>query len=324
MFTRHVGEIEVSALGMGCWAIGGPYNRIREDGTEAPMGWGDIDDHESIRAIHAAIDHGVNLFDTANNYGAGHSETILGQAVKDRRDQVVIATKFASVFDEAKKLHYDTPATIDEPFIRDALAGSLRRLQTDYIDLYQFHDSGYAPEEAPAVADILETLVSEGKIRAYGWSTDHIDRARVFAPYPHCAAIQFRLNVLVDAPDMLAVLDEFDLGGLNKSPLNAAILTGKFTADSTFPANDGRSAIDFKAERIAALLAKVEGVRDILTSNGRTMAQGALAWIWARHDRVIPIPGFKMVQQAEENAKALDFGPLTPDQMRTIDAILER
>ena len=146
--------IEVSAVGMGCWAIGGPF----WDG-ETPLGWGEVDDQESIRAVHAALDRGVDFFDTANVYGAGHSERVLGQAVAGRRPQVVIATKFSSVFDETTRQVTGSDATPGG--IRAACEDSLRRLNTDYIDLYQFHDNGYPAEKAAPVRETLEQLVLE-------------------------------------------------------------------------------------------------------------------------------------------------------------------
>src|SRR5512135_1041469 len=131
-FTRILGRsgIQVSAMGMGCWAIGGPF---WEGNT--PLGWGKVDDHESRRAIDCAVDLGVTFFDTANVYGAGHSERVLGQAFAGRRDKVVIATKFNAVFDEATR--QVTGADTSSAGIRKACEDSLRRLQTDYIDLYQ-------------------------------------------------------------------------------------------------------------------------------------------------------------------------------------------
>jgi aryl-alcohol dehydrogenase-like predicted oxidoreductase len=186
--------IEISALGMGCWAIGGPWS----DG-EVPLGWGDVNDEESVGAIHVALDLGVDFFDTANVYGAGHSERVLGQALAGRRSKVVIATKFNAVFDEATRLA--TGVDTSPEGIRRALDDSLRRLNTDYIDLYQFHDNGFQADKAVPVRDTLEELVVSGKIRSYGWSTDFEDRAAVFAEGPKCTAIQLQLNVLDDNPD---------------------------------------------------------------------------------------------------------------------------
>ena len=324
MFTRKLGKsgIEVSAMGMGCWAIGGPwiYDTREEDPDAA--GWGTIDDSESIRAIHAGLASGITFFDTAANYGAGHSERILGKALEGRRDKAVIATKFGYLVDEERRLVVkDADAVLGN--IRQDCEASLRRLGTDTIDLYQFHMGDYPPEQGDAVRDALEGLVREGKIRWYGWSTDHVDRARVFAEGEHCATIQHILNVLIDLPEMLALCDDFNLGSINKSPLFMGMLTGKFTSDTTFPENDIRTQWGNLGEGRAAIrLEQVAAVRDVLTSGGRTLAQGALGWIWARSERTVPIPGFKTVKQVEENAGAMAFGPLSESQMRQIDELL--
>ena len=164
--------IQVSAMGLGCWAIGGPFWF-----GETPSGWGEVDDDESIRAIHAGLDLGINFFDTSDVYGTGHSERVLAHAFEGRRDKVVIATKFGNTFDEATR--QGTGSDASPEYIRSACEASLRRLNTDYIDLYQFHLNGYPPEKAAPVRDTLEELVAAGKIRAYGWSTDFPDSARV-------------------------------------------------------------------------------------------------------------------------------------------------
>jgi aryl-alcohol dehydrogenase-like predicted oxidoreductase len=320
MFTRTLGKsgIKVSAMGLGCWAIGGPWTL---GGRQ--VGWGKINDDETIRAIHKALDMGVNFFDTAANYGAGHSERILGRAIAGRRDRVVIATKFGYVIDgENKAVVRDDDAVLGN--IRQDCENSLRRLNTDYIDLYQFHVGIFPAEEAHKVRDVLEELVTEEKIRAYGWSTDHIDRARVFAEGEHCATVLHTLNVLTDASEMLALCQEFALGSINKYPLLMGVLTGKFSADTTFPEDDVRHGWDFKTEPRATWLAQLKAVREVLTQGGRTLAQGALGWIWARGEHTIPIPGFKTVAQVAENIKALEFGPLNDEQMRQIDEILGR
>jgi len=317
-------EIEVSALGMGCWAIGGPFWE-----GETPLGWGEVDDAESIRAIHAALDHGVNFFDTANVYGAGHSERVLARALKDRRDKVVLATKFSNFFYEETKQVIGSSAS--PVCIHMALEDSLRRLDTEYIDLYQFHDNGYPAEKAGKVRDTLEELVEEGKIRAYGWSTDFEDRAQVFAQGEHCAAIQLQLNVLDDNPEVVALCERENLAAINRGPLAMGLLTGKYTGETRPSADDVRGEKSpewmsyFKDGKPAPdWLAKRNALREILTSGGRTLAQGALGWLWARSDATIPIPGFRTEEQVAENCKAMEFGPLSPDQMKEIDNILER
>ena len=322
MLKKKFGKsgLEVSAIGMGCWAVGGPWTWAQPGQDAYPAGWGQTDDAESIRAIHAGLDAGVTLFDTAANYGAGHSEVVLGKALKDRRDTAVIATKFGHIINEQTKTVYGDDERILAN-VRSDVENSLRRLQTDYIDVYQLHAGDYDPESAVELRGILEDLVQAGKIRWYGWSTDLVDRAQVFANGAHCASIQFRLNAVFDNPEMRSLCKEFNLAGLNKDPLNKGILTGKFTTSSTFPADDIRSQVSFSEDRIVRRLKTVEALREVLTSGGRTMAQGALCMILALDERMFPIPGFKSVQQAEENARALSFGPLSAEELAQVQAI---
>jgi aryl-alcohol dehydrogenase-like predicted oxidoreductase len=325
MLKRTLGKskLEVSALGMGCWAIGGPWMWAQPGSEPYPAGWGNTDDNESMRAIHAALDLGVNFFDTAANYGAGHSEVVLGRALKSKRDKVVIATKFGHIVNEKEKTVYGDRDQIIKN-VRTDVENSLRRLQTDSIDIYQLHDGGYDPKLALELQSILEELVSAGKIRWYGWSTDIVNSAREFAVGEHCTSIQFRLNAIYDNPGMRKVCADFDLAGINKDPLNKGILTGKFNSTSTFPENDIRSRENFSSEEVVKRLKIVDEIRDILTSNGRTMAQGALAYIWALDERMVPIPGFKSVEQVKENAGAMQFGPLTESQVKEIRTIVAK
>ena len=285
---------------------------------------------EADKLVSLALDSGINFFDTADAYGAGHSETILARAIKGRRDQVVIATKFG--YKTSKATRQRPNGSADPQSIRELCEASLRRLKTDYIDLYQFHLNGYPADQAEPVRETLEQLVAEGKIRTYGWSTDYPDGARVFGQGAHCSAIQVELNVLDDAADILAVCDEFNLAAINRGPLAMGLLTGKYTPDSAPLPNDdvrGPKAPEwmkyFKGGKPnPEWLDKVSAVREILTSGGRTLAQGAIGWLWARSDKNLPIPGFRTVAQAEENCGALRFGALTPEQVREIDALLER
>jgi len=322
MEKRTLGRsgIEVSALGMGCWAIGGEWWYV-EDGKEpSACGWGDVDDAESIRAIHAAQDMGVNLFDTADAYGCGHSERVLGKALQGRRGAAIIATKFGKQFDEEKR-HFFGHETSPE-LIRSACEASLKRLGTDVIDLYQFHWADFDIERTPEVRDALEELVTEGKIRYYGWSTNDVERIRVFAEGAHFTAVQSFLSVVYDYPEIHDICDELDLGNLNKQPLAMGILTGKFTEQTVFPKDDIRYDWNSQREGINRRIRLVEALREVLTSDGRTFAQGALAWIWARHGRAIPIPGFKNEKQVRENAAAMAKGPLSHDQMKDAANIL--
>jgi aryl-alcohol dehydrogenase-like predicted oxidoreductase len=317
--------LQVSPMGLGCWAIGGVWDWLNLDGSKGPAGWGHTDDEESIRAIHCALDYGINFFDTAANYGAGHSERMLARAIAGKRDQVVIATKFGFSVNENE--HYVTPYRAGDDHlmhVRAECEASLRRLDTDVIDLYQLHVWDYPIEKVPAMVELLESLVSEGKIRYYGWSTDSVEGARLFAEGKHCVAIQHDLNVILDAPEMLKLCEELNLASVNRSPLARGALSGKYKKDTVFAQNDVRTDEWSRDHFFAPTLDQLDEIRDVLTSNGRTLVQGALAWIWARSEKTIPIPGFKTVAQVEENAKAMELGPLTPEQMNEIDSVLGR
>jgi len=310
--------IQVSALGLGTARIGGlgwKTNDLivhyRQDQVDA-----------AIRAIHRAIDLGIDFFDTADVYGAGLSERILGQALARRRHRVVLATKFGEAFDEETRQPTD-----EEPspaFVRRACEASLRRLNTDYIDLYLFHIRDYDLERAGEVRQTLEDLVDEGKIRYYGWSTDDLERARFFAEGRHCTAVEHRLNILMDAPDMLALCDEQDLASINRIPLAVGMLSGRWTANTQLPDDDRRSQF-FEIPRFLQDLEAVRAMGTVLTRDGRTFVQGALGWIWARSPRAVPVPGFRTIEQVEEDAGALRLGPISAEQMQEIEQLkLER
>lgn len=321
---RQLGRsgIAVSALGMGCWAIGGPFWA----GSQ-PLGWGKVDDGESLRAIERALELGVTFFDTSDVYGTGHSEELLGQAFAGRRDRVVIATKFGNTYDSATRQLTGSNST--PAYARQACEASLRRLRSDYIDLYQLH-IGLEPNQIAPMVEALERLRDDGLIRAYGWSTDDADALAQFAQGPGCAAVQHELNVLNDAPAMLALCAERDLASVNRGPLAMGLLTGKYDSTTRLGGDDVRGKSPawmkyFKDGRpSAAWLDRLASVRALLTSGGRTLAQGALAWIWARSPRTVPIPGFRTVAQVEENAGALALGALSAAQLREIDQLLGR
>jgi len=323
MNSRSLGKsgISVSPIGLGCWAIGGPFT---SGGLAA--GWGNVDDAQSERAIAAGLEQGVTLFDTADVYGIGRSERVLGRALGRRRPDVVIATKFGNTYDEAAKNMVGTNIAPD--YIRQALAASLARLGTDYVDLYQLHVGDAEPGPMARVAETLESLASEGKIRAWGWSTDDAPRVAALGDYPHFVAVQQELNVLHGSADLLAVAERRGLASLNRSPLGMGLLTGKFAAGSKLPAADVRSAghvwlRDFhEGVPDPTALARLAALRDLLTTSGRTLAQGALCWLLARSPVTLPIPGFKSEAQAVENAGAIAKGPLPAAVMAEIEAVL--
>ncbi|MBH1942167.1 aldo/keto reductase [Mobilitalea sibirica] len=315
--------IEVSPMGLGCWAIGGQFYF---DGKID--GYGNTDDKESIKAIHTALDLGVDFLDTADAYGIGHSEQLIGEALEGRRDEVIIATKFGFFGNEATKTLHGTNITPD--YIERACEASLRRLRTDYIDLYQLHVGEIGLSEVDFVADTLDRLVAKGKIRTYGWSTDNLNAVKLMSDRVNCSAIQHQCNVVENNPKMIQLCEEQNFASINRSPLAMGLLSGKFNKDSFISKDDVRGAGHTWAESAfkdgrpnKVVLGKLDAIRDILTSGGRTLVQGALAWLWAVSDVTLPIPGFKTVKQIEENVKSMEFGPLTKEQVKSIDDIIK-
>jgi aryl-alcohol dehydrogenase-like predicted oxidoreductase len=313
-------QIQVSAIGLGTNAIGGPVwdRSVREN---LPIGYGDVDTKEALQAIQHAVSLGITFFDTADEYGCGQSERLLGEAFNGKRDQVIIATKFGVTFDEASREITGTEAS--PTYIRRACEASLHRLRTDFIDLYQFHLRDYPLERAGEVRQTLEELAGEGKIRWYGWSTDDPARASFFAQGDYCVAIQHRLNILIDNPTLLELCDQYDLASINRIPLLMGVLTGKFTAQTALPDKDIRKEY-FKHSSFPEDLKRFERLKTTLTAKGHTLPQASLAWILTRHPRTIPIPGFRNVRQVEENAKTLEKGLLSQEQMRQVEEILGR
>lgn len=320
---RNLGKsnIKVSAIGLGCFPLGGVFYHKGE-----PWSHGHVDEKAGIEAIKRGLDLGINLFDTSDVYGCGKSEKLLGKAIKDRRDEVVIATKFSSVWDmnsgDPKAPCQSTgEKNITPEYIKKTCQESLGRLQTDYIDIYQLHWSSMNVEEAQGVRDVLEELVNEGLIRTFGWSTDSIERAKAFADSKNCSSIQFSINFARENKPMLELLDEYSLGGLIRTPLGMGILLGKYNEKSKASKDHYLQRMDFSNEGYAKTFKAVEKVKELFTSDGRSLAQAALVYILAKHERIIPIPGFKNVKQVEDNAKAMELGPLSNKLVKQIDEI---
>jgi aryl-alcohol dehydrogenase-like predicted oxidoreductase len=313
---------QVPRVGVGCWAIGGPF---RMDGRQD--GWGEIDDGQSLKALALAHELGARLFDTADAYGTGHSEEVLGAAFGNR-DDVVIATKFGFTHDRAKRELTGTDVT--PAYMEQALGASLERLGRDRIDLYQLHVGDASAEAMDRLAPALERRAEAGDIAAWGWSTDDAAAVSRVLHYPHFKAVQQGLDVLRDGPEMVALCDRQQLPNLIRSPLAMGFLTGKFTQESRVSTDDVRGAghswvRDFKDGRPSAdSLKKLDAIRDVLTGGGRSIAQGALGWVLARSPQTIPIPGFKTEAQIRDNLGALEKGPLSPAAMAEIDALLAR
>ncbi|MFC2107982.1 aldo/keto reductase [Candidatus Bipolaricaulota bacterium] len=306
--------IVVSALGLGTARIGGlGYSRSGDHETRLiPEAV-----EESKRAIRRALDLGITLFDTADVYGAGRSERILGEALAGRRNEAIVATKFGEGFDEDTGEEVDVDVTPE--YVVRACEASLRRLGIDVIDLYLLHLRDFPIDRAVAIRDALEDLVSAGKIRGYGWSTDDVERAALFAEGPHCIAIEHRLNVLMDATEMLALCDVHDLASINKIPLATGALTGRWGPDTVLPEDDRRSDW-FNDQGFQDFLRRAETLRPLLTEGGRSYVQGALGWIWARSPRAIPIPGFRTVEQVTGLAGAMQHGPMSQESFEAVAA----
>jgi len=277
--------------------------------------------------MKSALELGVRIFDTADVYGCGLSERLLGKALENYRDEVVIITKFGNTFDPKTKRQLGEDAS--PKYIREAVEASLKRLKTDHIDIYLLHIWGYQIDKAAETMDTLEDLVSEGVIRGYGWSTDSTSRAAAYSDRKHYVAVESELNVFRDTSEIVRLCEEGQVLNINKAPLAMGLLSGKYTSQTPqLPENDIRTASPdwlayFKHGKASPeFTKKLNRIKEILTEDGRTLTQGSLGWIWARSQVTLPIPGFKTAKQVQENAKALEYGPLKPSQMRAIDEIL--
>jgi aryl-alcohol dehydrogenase-like predicted oxidoreductase len=313
---------QIPALGLGCWAIGGLWSS-----GDTPLGWGQVDDAESVKAIHCAVAGGVRFFDTAQSYGTGHSEEILGQALKAHPD-VLIATKIGYAINPATKQMIGTDCSASA--IKLSLEASLKRLKRDRVDLVHLHLNNLDIAEADNVFATLEELVAAGKVSAYGWSTDFPDRARAFADRKNFVSIQHAMNVFFRADALVPVIEELGLLSINRSPLAMGLLGGNYGPDTKVTGADvrGQNAdwiAYFKDGKVAPDYAQMLGaVRELLQTDGRTLAQGAIGWLWGRSNRTLPIPGFRTVKQVEDIVGALEKGPLSASLMSEIERVIVR
>jgi aryl-alcohol dehydrogenase-like predicted oxidoreductase len=308
MKNAHLGSLEVSRIGLGAMTMAGTYTSE-----------GALDNAESIRTIHRALDLGVTHIDTAEIYGPFLSEEIVGEAVKGRRDQVTIATKFGLVSHSG-----GGPGTVDSSAanIKAAVEGSLKRLGTDHIDLYYQHrvDRNTPIEEtAGAVAD----LIAEGKVRHFGLSEaspETIRRAHAVQPV---SALQTEYSLWTrDVEDeILPLLRELGIGFVPYSPLGHGLLTGQIRTIEDFADDDWRKTNPrFTGENFQRNLRIVEEVRAIGAEVGATPAQTALAWILTQGDDIAPIPGTRRVARVEENTAA-DRITLTREQLERLNRL---
>lgn len=312
-----------SSLGMGCWPIGGAM--YATDGTS--LGYTNTNDKESINTIQAAVANGIELFDTAAAYGAGHSERLLGKALKGNTDALIV-TKIGMAIDEAtKQIKGDE---IAPETVMPAIDRCLTRLDRDRVDLVLLHVNSLPIEQAALIFNELDKACDAGKIRAYGWSTDFSDNAAAMSNRSNFTAVEHAMNVLTDAPKIQNVVRSNQWHALVRSPLAMGLLSGKYSKGKSMPADDIRSqALQWmqyysNAKPNPEYMDRFDKVRELLQTGGRTPVQGALAWLWGRSPLNIPIPGARTVEQVEGLAAALALGPLPEQVMQDIESLVER
>lgn len=315
-------EREITPLGMGCWPIGGAMFA-----GDQPVGYSNADDAESIRTIHAALAGGITVFDTAAAYGAGHAERLLARALKDRPEALVV-TKIGIAIDETTRQL--TGDEVAPETVLPAIDRCLARLERDRIDLLLLHQNGLSVQQAEAMFDEMDKAVGAGKVRAYGWSTDFAESVSSVAARPAFVAVEHALNVLVSPPRIQAAVHANALTALIRSPLAMGLLTGKYGADAILPSDDIRATSNIRTDYFVdaksnpRMLAQLGAVTELLTTGGRTLAQGAICWLWAKGDMNLPVPGARTVEQIEGLAGALSFGALPDAVMDQIEALIER
>jgi aryl-alcohol dehydrogenase-like predicted oxidoreductase len=289
---------EVSVIGFGAWAAGG-------------RGWGSVDDAETVKAIRRSVELGATFIDTAEVYGSGHSEEIVGEAIKElSRDEVFVATKVAG-------------NDLSSDAIRRAVEASLKRLGVDHIDLYQMHwpDPNTDPHESMRTMD---DLVNEGKIRYVGASNFDVDLMKTCLEVRHLDSLQPPLDMLRRdiLSEILPFCRENGIGVVVYSPMAKGLLTGKYKPDATFPEGDVRSSDSrFQGEAFQRNLRIVDRLRPIADRHGRTLAQLAIAWTLAQDGVTVSIVGAKNPKQVEENIGGAGWS-LTLDDLSEIESIL--
>ncbi len=307
---------QISGISFGAWAIGGDA-------------WGATSDADSLRALNRAIDLGVNFVDTADVYGDGHSERLVGRLRRERGEQIVIATK------AGRRLNPHVAGGYNRANLTAFVERSLRNLDTDAIDLLQLHCPPSEVYEMPEVFGILDDLVAAGKLRFYGVSVERVDEALRAVEYPAVQSVQIIFNIFRPRPAerFFAVARDRKVGILARVPLASGLLTGKMRPDTVFAAQDHRAynrhgeAFDqgetFSGVDYEAGLAAVEELRPLVPP-GATMAQLALRWILMFPEVTAAIPGGKSEQQVEDNLRAAELPPLSGATMERIAAIYDR
>jgi aryl-alcohol dehydrogenase-like predicted oxidoreductase len=305
----------VSTISFGAWAIG--------------SAWGAVDDGESLAAMHRALDLGINFIDTADVYGDGHSERLIAQLRKERRD-----TPFYVVTKAGRRLPKQTPDGYNRANLTAWIERSLTNLETDALDLVQLHCPPTQVYYMPEVFGILDDLVTAGKIKYYGVSVEKVEEAIKALEFPNVQSVQIIFNMfrLRPAERFFPLAQEKQVGILARVPLASGMLTGKITKESTFAADDHRQfnrhgeAFDmgetFSGVDYDVSLAAVEELKK-LVPEGVTLAQFALRWILMFDAVTCAIPGGKRPSQVEDNARAADLPALTAAQMAAVQQIYD-
>ena len=311
MKYRKLRDLEVSAIGLGCMGMSAFY--------------GSTDEDEGLKTIQRALDLGINFIDTAQLYGPLTNEELVGRAIKGHRDEYVIATKFARRMDQATPGDMSTIGALDgsAEHVRSSIEGSLRRLGTDYVDLYYQHrvDPNVPIEETVGA---MAELVKEGKIRHVGLSEaapETIRRAEAVHPI---TALQTEYSLWTRDPEteVLPTCRELGIGFVPYSPLGRGFLAGRFSSPEDIEEGDvRRSNPRFSGEAFEANMRVADKVKEIAAEKDITPAQLAIAWVLARGDDLVPIPGTKRRTYLEQNAGAVDV-ELTDDELARIDAEL--
>jgi aryl-alcohol dehydrogenase-like predicted oxidoreductase len=306
--------IRVSAVGFGAWAIGGVA-----EASGTPFGWGGSSDEESLAAIRRARDLGINFFDTADSYGFGRSESLLGIVLSRHRPDVVIATKVGVVRGAGGELRKD----FSRQHLLLAVDGSLKRLRTDYIDLYQLHNPTLDDLRRETIQEVMDRLQDAGKIRFWGISISTPEEGAEIIERGWGHSLQVLYNVLNQAPekDLLPMAKERGYGVIARVPLASGLLTGKYRQDATFASYDVRQNF-LTPRRLAEATERVDEFKAIIGGTAKSLSEGALKFVLA-HDAVsTTIPGARNVRQVEANAAAAEGSPLPQDVIDKLRARL--
>jgi aryl-alcohol dehydrogenase-like predicted oxidoreductase len=311
MQYRELGKtgIRVSTIGFGAWAIGGA-----SEASGTPLGWGRTSDDESLAAIRRARDLGVTFFDTSDSYGFGRSESLLGIVLSRHRRDVVIATKVGVVRTSSNELKKD----FSRQHILLAVDGSLKRLRTDYIDVYQLHNPTLEELRREEIQETMDRLQELGKIRYWGVSIYNPDEGVEIINNNWGYTLQVLYNVLNQSPakELFPLAKERGYGIIARVPLASGLLTGKYRQDTVFKSDDIRQNF-LTPKRLEEAAARVDEVRSILGGAERSMAEASLRFVLA-HDAVsTTIPGAKSVRQVESNVSAAE-GSLPPDVLEKL------